>query len=359
MLKNTLILFLVILLTISSIAYSLGLNDLPISMLDNIRNVFRKFFTATTSSADGWSQCITPLTQTCTQYCQSQGKTCSNTCNNGYGVNKGVLCYQNANCPANDPLIASTSAGAWCGDSCYGYASGKCCCSGSSSATTTTTTTIACPGLCYSYYPPFSSWTCTNNICNYDIESLSDHYNCPISQPICTIYRSKVTCGATNNDCLSRCSQSGCAGATTTTSTTTTIPTTTTTILKTTSTTQPTLSTTTTTENNDFDILNFGCTKSLGNHKCSLEYSNNLNNGANIVFFYVDNHGAVIKSTINFVQKGNGKMEELFICNLFEKGSYKVFYKIYELIPRIEVGNENLKNPKKWAKTTEIKEVVC
>jgi hypothetical protein len=136
------------------------------------------------------------------------------------------------------------------------------------------------------------------------------------------------------------------------TTTTPLTPATSTTTLTTTPTTPHTTTTLTTTSIKEFKVREFNCVKSGNSYSCMIFYENNYGRNVYLVFFVSDTEGrTVTNSNIYTLQPGSGSTPSYTFSCSGRTGDYYIYWTAYE--------DSNLRNPKWWPPTNELKRVTC
>jgi hypothetical protein len=111
---------------------------------------------------------------------------------------------------------------------------------------------------------------------------------------------------------------------------------------------------TTTTVIPSFDANSFTCSLISNGYRCQLNYTNNLDQDANVFFLFSDSKGKILSvpSQLMNAHKGSDVLSSVFLCTS-NKGVYRIDWIAYL------ASDTMLKTPIKWSKTSETQVVNC
>ena len=102
-----------------------------------------------------------------------------------------------------------------------------------------------------------------------------------------------------------------------------------------------------------FTASDFSCAAIVNGFRCTISYTNNLGEKAQVVFLYTDEEGKVVSPPIPFAPEGSGAVGSAFYCTAFPAGNYIVSWRVYG------VSDTSLSNPKAWCESTDYKQITC
>jgi len=195
-------------------------------------------------------------------------------------------------------------------------------------------------------------------------------YNCNIHSGNCEACLTQVSnckyCRSTQTcyhytECSSNCfmdngicvdSYAECSIGVTTTTRTTTTTSVVATITTTSTTTQG--GTTTTTTIPEFMGTNFDCSPILGGYKCGLDYTNNLDEDAKIMFIFSKSTGETLPGTVFLdAQQGSGHVEAGIFCSNSITGTNYARWKAFR------ASDTDYSDAIAWAKSFEWRSMIC